>query len=128
MPLIDSDIKPRLHAYLGGIVRELKGTALGVNGTMDHVHMLIGLPPTVALSDVVRVTKANSSRWIHEQVGDKKFGWQSGYGAFSVSQSKAQTVLACIAHQEEHHRKFSFKEEVAAFLKKYGIEYDEHFL
>ncbi|HST50589.1 MAG TPA: IS200/IS605 family transposase [Pyrinomonadaceae bacterium] len=109
MPLIDSDINPRLHAYLGGIVRELKGTALSVNGTMDHVHMLIGLPPTVALSDVVRVTKANSSRWIHEQIVDKKFGWQSGYGAFSVSQSKAQTVLAYIAHQEAHHRKISFK-------------------
>jgi len=128
MPLIDSDIKTRLHAYLGGIVRELKGTALGVNGTMDHVHMLIGLPPTVALSDVVRVTKANSSRWIHEQVGDKKFGWQSGYGAFSVSPSQIAVVKGYIQKQEEHHRKRDFEQEFVSLLRHCGIEYDERFV
>ena len=128
MPLIDSDVKPRLHAYIGGIVRELKGTALGVNGTTDHVHLLVGLLPTVAISDAVRVIKANSSRWMREQVRVEKFGWQSGYGAFSVSQSNAQAVLAYISHQQEHHRKISFKEEFIAFLKKHDIQYDEHFL
>jgi len=128
MPLIDSDVKPRLHAYIGGIVRELKGTALSVNGTTDHVHLLVGLLPTVAISDAVRVIKANSSRWMREQVRVEKFGWQSGYGAFSVSQSNAQAVLAYISHQQEHHRKISFKEEFIAFLKKHDIQYDEHFL
>jgi putative transposase len=128
MPLINSDVRPQLHSYMGGIVRELKGTALGINGTTDHGHLLVGLPPAIALSDAVRVVKTNSSRRMHEQVGVAKFGWQSGYGAISVSQSNAQAVLAYIAHQEEHHRKVSFKEEFIAFLKKHDIQYDERFL
>jgi REP element-mobilizing transposase RayT len=113
---------------MGGILREMKGTALGVNGTTDHVHLLVGLPPTTALSDALRVMKTNSSRWMYERIGVTKFGWQSGYGAFSVSQSNVQTVLAYISHQEEHHRTVSFQEEFVAFLKRHGFQYDERFL
>jgi len=128
-PLIDAELKPKLLAYMGGILREMKGTALIINGTKDHVHLLIGLPPPLSLSEVMRVVKTNSSKWVHETRSSRAtFGWQSGYGAFSVSQSNVTTVSEYIAHQEEHHKRVSFKEEFLSFLKKHGIEYDERYI
>ena len=128
MPLIPSELKGQLHAYMGGIVREVGGKAYIVNGTTDHVHLLVSLPPALALSDAVRVLKANSSRWMRGEKKAGKFSWQPGYGAFSVSQSNMKAVAAYIEGQEEHHRKFSFRDEFVAFLKKNEIEFDEQFL
>jgi len=126
-PLIDAELRPNLHAYLGGIVRELNGTPLIINGTDDHVHLLVSLPPTISISDALRVLKTNSSKWVHD-TRRKAFGWQAGYGAFSVSQSNVHSVTQYIASQEEHHRKVLFKEEFVSFLKKHGVEYDERFI
>jgi REP element-mobilizing transposase RayT len=126
-PLIKDEMRAQLHAYLGGIVREMQGTAFIVNGTTDHVHLLISLPPSVALSDAMRVLKTNSSRWMNDEKR-VAFAWQAGYGAFSVSQSNAKAVSEYIARQEEHHRKISFREEFVAFLRKHEIEYDERYL
>ena len=100
-----------------------------INGTADHVHLLLRLPPTVSVSEAMRVLKTNSSRWIHEKWKSRRaFGWQIGYAAFSVSQSNASAVLQYIAAQEEHHRKVSFQQELVGFLKKHGIEYDERYI
>lgn len=129
LPLIDEELKPQLLPYLGGIVRELDGKAHIINGTADHVHLLIGLPPVVSVSEVMRVVKANSSRWVHEQSSAySRFGWQTGYGAFSVSQSNVAAVTKYIATQEEHHRKVSFQEEFIAYLKRHRIDYDERYI
>lgn len=128
-PLIDAESKADLIAYLGGIVRELNGKPLIINGTADHVHLLIQLPPTLPVSDAMRVIKTNSSRWVHQRWPVKKdFGWQGGYGAFSVSRSNVHQVIAYIQNQEEHHRKRSFQEELIAILKKHNIEYDERYI
>jgi REP element-mobilizing transposase RayT len=128
-PLIDAELKPKLFSYMGGIIREMRGTALIINGTTDHLHLLVGLPPTLSLSEAMRVLKTNSSKWVHEMSNARQtFGWQSGYGAFSVSQSNVLAVSEYIAHQEEHHRRVSFQEEFLSFLKKHGIEYDERFI
>lgn len=121
-PLIDAELKPKLFGYLGGIAREMKATALIIDGTKDHVHMLIGLPPSLSISDLLRVLKTNSSKWVHEKWTAKRaFGWQAGYGAFSVSQSNVAVVSEYIARQKEHHRRVSFQEEFLSFLKKHGI-------
>jgi putative transposase len=129
VPLIDAELKPHLLSYMGGIIRELHGTALTINGTADHIHLLIGLPPTLSISDAMRILKTNSSRWVHEKWrAHSAFGWQAGYGAFSVSQSNVLAVSEYIAHQEEHHRKVSFQEEFLTFMKKHGIEYDERYV
>lgn len=128
-PLIDADLKRHLHSYFGGIVRELGGRALMINGTTDHVHLLVSLPATLAVSELMRILKTNSSRWVHEKwPARKSFGWQTGYGAFSVSESNRKAVQQYIADQEAHHRKLSFEEEFLALIKKHGLEYDPRFV
>jgi putative transposase len=128
-PLIAADLKFDLLAYIGGIVRELKGEAMTANSMPDHVHLMLWLPPSVAVSDALRVVKTNSSRWVHEtRNGHRGFAWQTGYGAFSVSQSNAAAVVKYIREQEKHHRRISFQEEFIAFLKKNGIKYDERYV
>jgi hypothetical protein len=90
---------------------------------------LLSLPPTVALADVMRTQKANSSKWMHEQWPRREaFAWQAGYGAFSVSQSNLEAVRTYIANQEEHHKRVTFQEEFLAFLKRHGIAYDERYI
>jgi REP element-mobilizing transposase RayT len=126
-PCIDLELRSDLHAYLGGIVRELQGIAIIVNGTSDHVHALLKFPPTMAIADAIRVAKTNSSKWAHEQ-GRPKFRWQSGYAAFTVSESGTARVQAYIAGQEEHHRKKTFAEEYLEFLEKNHIAYDERYV
>jgi REP element-mobilizing transposase RayT len=128
LPLITPEIKPRLHAYLGGIVRSLDGIALAIDGPIDHVHLLIKTPASAALADVIRTVKANSSRWVHETFPRADFAWQTGYGAFSVSFSNVEQVRTYIANQEDHHKTISFQEEFVAFLKRHSIEYDERYI
>jgi putative transposase len=126
---IAADLGRLLFPYMGGIIRELNGTALAINGAADHVHLLLALPPNLALSEAMRVLKTNSSRWMHEQWPRRRaFAWQTGYGAFSVSRSNADQVCAYIADQEEHHRLVSFQKEFLAFLKRHGIAYDERYI
>ena len=125
--LIRDEIRPDLFAYLGGIVREMHGTALIVNGTADHVHMLVRIRPAQSTAEVVRVVKANSCRWVHEK-WKMKFAWQTGYGAFSVSQSAVSAVSRYIADQEKHHKTKTFQEEYVAFLKRNNVAYDERYL
>lgn len=127
--LITPEIRNDLFAYLGGIVRELGGTALLINGTGDHVHMLLRLPANLSVAECVRLMKANSSRWVHQRwPGRKDFAWQIGYGAFAVSTSNQNDVEAYIRSQPEHHKKISFRDEFVAFLRKNRIEFDERFV
>ncbi len=128
-PVIRADWRADLHAYLGGIVRELDGRALAINGTADHIHLLVSSHPNKAIADVVRILKSNSSRWVWgEMAGGKAFAWPTAYGAFSVSASSAAAVIRYIHSQEAHHRRVIFQEEYLQFLKKHGIEYDERYI
>ena len=128
-PLLTPDLRTRLFPYMGGIVRNLDGVALSINGVADHVHVLASLPATAALSDLVGKLKANSSKWVHETLPEHAtFRWQLGYAAFSVSSSQKETVLKYIAGQQEHHRAMSFQDELLAFLKRHEIEYDERYV
>jgi putative transposase len=126
-PLILAEFRDDLFAYLGGIIREMNGTALIVNGVVDHVHMLVRVRPNHSAAEIVRVVKTNSSRWVREKF-NRKFSWQTGYGVFSVSESNVVAVTKYIAGQEEHHKKHSFKEEYVAFLRKHRIVYDERYI
>src|SRR2546423_3679938 len=126
-PLITPEIRPDLFAYLGGIVRELRATAIIINGACDHVHALVRIRPAHSIAEIARIIKTNSSKWIHEK-GYREFAWQAGYGAFSVSESNIPAVTRYIAMQDEHHKKHSFQEEFLSFLKKNNVTYDERYI
>ena len=126
-PLITPELLPRLHRQLGALIRNDGSVALGIGGTEDHVHVLLRLPPKIALSDLLRNVKALSSRWARETSG-RAFAWQAGYGAFSVSESVAPEVLRYIADQREHHRTVSFQDEFRAFLRRHNMEFDERYV
>ncbi len=128
-PLITPAYQVRLYDYIGGTVRSLGGISLELNGTEDHLHLLAKLRPDRALSDVLRDLKSNASGWMHNVFPAlEDFSWQRGYGAFTVSQSNVEEVRQYIAHQKEHHRKVSFRDEFVQFLKVNGIEYDERYI
>ena len=128
-PSITTEIESDLHAYLGGIIRETGGVALAINGTADHIHILTRVPAKRPIADLVCLTKTNSSRWVHERWPElREFAWQTGYGAFSVSESGVGAVRDYIAHQQEHHKKQSFQEEFLMFLRKNKIAFDERYL
>ena len=128
-PLIVPEIKSELYSYLGGLTRELQGKAYGINGTSDHVHLLISLPPVVSISEALRFIKSNSSGWVHDRWPKRRaFSWQLGYGAFSVSKSSVPFVLKYIQNQETHHHRITFKEEFIDFLVKNEIDYDERYI
>ena len=128
-PVITLDYQPRLYDYIGGIIRELGGVSLGINGIEDHVHVVTKLRPDKALSDVLRVLKCNASGWMHDLFPSlAEFSWQRGYAAFTVSQSNVEDVRRYVAGQKEHHEKISFRDEFIGFLKENYIEYDERFV
>jgi putative transposase len=118
----------RVHAYLGGVVRSLDGVPLEIGGVKDHVHLLVGLNATHRVADVLRSIKGESSRWIHEELGERMFGWQEGYSAFTVSRSLLPTVRRYVQRQERHHRTRSFADEYRELLEKHEIEFDERYL
>ena len=121
-PSIDEALRERLWPYLGGIVRDLRGIPLAINGVSDHAHLLVVLPPTISVADFARMIKSNSSKWIHETFETRPhFEWQTGYAAFTVSESQHELVARYIAHQEEHHRTMTFADELAALLRRHGI-------
>ena len=119
MQLIRPDNQSRLWNYLAGIARNHGMHVLAVGGTENHVHILVVLPPDMALSDAVRALKANSSRWMRET--DRLFAWQEGYGAFSVSPSQLDKVKQYIANQRAHHATRSFEDEFLAMLQAANI-------
>ncbi|MGA9055188.1 MAG: IS200/IS605 family transposase [Terriglobia bacterium] len=128
-PLLDARIKTDLFSYMGGIISQLKGKPVLINGPSDHVHLLFVLPTTLSLADMMEKLKANSSKWAKaNSPHGSLFAWQEGYTAFSVSQSNLERVREYIAHQEEHHRKLTYQEEVLALLKKHGVEFDPRFV
>ena len=128
-PFLDSDLRDRLWPYLGGIAREDKMKALAVGGVTDHVHILISLPGTLSASKAIQLLKGNSSKWIHETFPKlASFGWQEGYGAFSIGISALEATTGYIRNQEEHHRTRTFREEFIMMIRKHGLEYEERML
>ncbi len=118
-----------LYGYLGGIARNKQATLIQAGGMLDHLHLLVSLPPTVTLSEMVNVFKSNSSRWIRTEMPRMNiFTWQEGYGAFSVSRSSEQTVANYIRQQKTHHRTRNFQQEFLDLLERHGIDYDPKYL
>jgi len=125
MPLIHDEFRGRLLEYISGVTRNEFGRVLKIGGMPDHLHALVSLKSDVSMAKATRKCKSLSSGWIHETFpGNDAFAWQSGYGAFSVSQSNADEVTAYIERQTDHHRTMTFQDEFVAFLKRYNVPYD----
>lgn len=128
-PYLTDEIRSDAHAYVGGILRELKAVPIAVGGTSDHLHLLTRLPANLALAECIRVVKTNSSRWIKERwPKSSAFAWQAGYGAFSVSESNRLAVIQYIHNQAHHHQRSSFEDELLALLRRHGVDFDERYL
>jgi len=127
--LISEKYREKLEKYICGIISNKKSKPLAIYCNPDHTHILIGLHPSISISDMARVVKTNSSKWINEErwiAG--KFNWQEGFGAFTYSKSQIDAVVKYTLNQPRHHKKTSFKEEYINFLKKFEIDYNEKYL
>ena len=128
-PWLTIDIEQRVWEYVGGIARKHRMTALQVSGVDDHIHALVTAPATIAPSQIAQYLKGDSSNLMHREFPSlRNFGWQDGYGAFSVSKSGIPELIRYIQNQHEHHSKMTFQEEYLRLLKKHGVEYDERYL
>ncbi|NGP77911.1 IS200/IS605 family transposase [Balneolaceae bacterium YR4-1] len=127
--LIKDPWKEELYRYITGIVQNHSHKVLQINGMPDHIHILIGMRPAQSISDLIKIVKQDSSKWINKKgYSGHKFSWQSGYGAFSYSKSQLPRVIKYIQKQEKHHRKLSFQEEYLNLLNSHGIKYDERYV
>ena len=128
-PIISDQYRERLYAYIGGIIRNEGAEPLALGGTADHIHFVAKIKSNQSLSDLVRKIKANSSKWINENnLTKEKFAWQNGYGGFSVSASQIEKVRSYIENQADHHKKKTFKDELAEILAKHGVDFDPKYL
>jgi len=128
-PWLDKEIRPRMHAYLATICRDLGGEAYRVGGVSDHVHIVTTLPRTLSQADLIEHVKTTSSKWIKGLA--PKYGgfhWQRGYADFSVSPSQLGPVLDYVSAQEDHHRTCTFQDEYREFLQKHAIVFDERYV
>ncbi len=129
LSLITPEFKEDLYKYITGIVRNQGQKLISINGMPDHVHILIGLKPAMALADLVREIKADSSNFINRNKWVRgKFSWQEGYGAFSYGHSQLSTIIRYIQNQEKHHSRRSFKDEYLTLLRKFDIAFDDKYV
>ncbi|MES2808935.1 MAG: IS200/IS605 family transposase [Bacteroidota bacterium] len=127
--VIAKDLQPTVFGMIGNLINETGCKTLTVNGVEDHIHCLIGIKPSVSVSDLMQTVKAKSSKYINDNsLTSQRFEWQEGYGVFSYGQSQIENVYKYIQNQEEHHKKQSFKEEYLEFLHKFNVAYDEQFI
>jgi REP-associated tyrosine transposase len=127
--LITPNFKEDLYKYITGIVKNQRQKLIAINGMPDHVHILIGLKPAMALADLVREIKADSTNFINEQkLVRGRFNWQEGYGAFSYGHSQLDRIIRYIQNQERHHARRSFKDEYMALLRKFDIAFDDRYV
>ena len=127
--LINSQWKDELYKYMTGIIQNYEQKVLQINGMPDHIHILFGMRPTKALSELMKQLKQDSSRWLNEKyLLREKFSWQAGYGAFSYSKSDVHNVIKYIQNQELHHKTITFEAEYRKLLDGFNIEYDERYI
>jgi putative transposase len=127
--LIRPERKEELHKYITGIVTRQGQKLLAVHCMPDHTHVLIGLKPNIALSDLVGDIKTGTTNHINENKWmPGRFSWQEGFGAFSYSHSQLDDVIAYIRNQEKHHANKSFREEYLSLLEKFKVPHDERYI
>jgi REP element-mobilizing transposase RayT len=127
--LIPPELSADVHAYLAATFRELGSDAYRAFGTDNHVHVACTLPRTIAVAELLKQVKASSSGWLKKKDPRcRKFAWQGGYGAFSISRSQLPQLVRYIETQIEHHQRQSYEDELRGLLKRYEADYNETYL
>jgi len=126
--LVTQEQKKEVEKYIGGIINSLKSKPLAIYCNPDHIHILVGLHPSISISELVKRIKTSSNVFIKEKFNNKNFSWQDGYGAFSYSRSQIDSVIKYINNQQEHHKKRTFRVEYIDILQKAKINYDDKYL
>jgi len=127
--LIKHDFKEELYKYITGIVRNQGQKLITINGMPDHIHILIGLRPAMALADLVKEIKTDSTKFVNKRRFVRgRFSWQEGYGAFSYGHSQLDTIIRYIQNQERHHQRQSFRDEYMTLLRKFDIAFEEKYV
>jgi len=127
--LITPEVEADLFAYMGGILKNHQSRLLDAGGTDDHVHLLVSQSKNIALASLLKEVKGDSSSWIKSQGRQfRNFHWQDGYGAFSFAYRDLSALKQYVSSQKEHHRKWTFKNELIFMLEESGLEYDERYL
>jgi putative transposase len=127
--LLQQPWREEVFKYISGIISAKGQKPIIVNGVADHVHVFVGLKPSMGISELVQSIKNNSSKFINDQKLVKgRFEWQEGYGVFSYAQSQVDQVYQYILNQEEHHKRRTFQEEYVDLLRKFQVAYEERFL
>lgn len=128
LPQLNAQLRSELFPIMGGILNDLKAHPDTMNGVDDHVHLLVKIPTTVTIADLVRHLKGDSSRKLNDNAGKQVLKWQEKYGAFTVSPGDVERVRAYIRNQDHHHQKTTFQAEFLGILNDLGIAYDERYL
>jgi REP element-mobilizing transposase RayT len=127
--MIDVVWKEELCAVIGNLINETGCTNYIVNGVEDHIHCFFALKPSISVSEVMKIAKSKSSKWINENnLTTQHFEWQVGYGAFSYTAAHKDNVYKYVKNQEEHHRTIKFYDEYIELLKQNQIPYEEQYL
>src|SRR5690606_31677876 len=127
--LIKNEWKDEMYKYITGIIQNHEHKVLQINGMPDHVHILFGMRPTQSLSDLMKLVKQDSSKWINsKKFVNGKFSWQAGFGAFSYSKQEVPNVINYIKNQEQHHKTITFQDEYLQLLKEFNMDYDDRFI
>lgn len=126
---LSKDLRERLYPYICGIAKQNNFKIIAINGTDNHLHILLSLRPDLSVSKAVQLIKGGSSKWLHDNFSSLNiFSWQEGYGAFTVSASQADIIKQYITNQEQHHKKMNFQEEYLEFLKRNKIDFEPKYL
>ena len=128
-PWLELDVRPRMHAYLATVCRDLGAELVRIGGVADHVHIVTTLPRTVSQAQLIEEIKKASSKWIKTlDARYRGFFWQRGYGAFSVGPSQLDTVVQYVEAQQGHHRTRTFQEEYRELLRRHGVDFDDRYV
>ncbi len=127
LPWVTAELEPELHAYIGGIIGNKSGQMIEIGGIEDHLHILAGFHQSRSVAGMVGAIKSNSSSFGKEIASNPSFSWQSGYAAFTVSESQVPKVKRYIQCQKRHHRKMTFEDEIRQLCRRHGIKLDESF-
>ena len=121
-PLIKPEIEQKVYEFMREQLKQIGCPVRIINGMPDHVHCLFLLNPQKSVTEIVKQVKGSTSHFINEQnLIPQKFAWQTGYAAYSVSESQQEKVFQYIKTQKQHHSLKTFQQEFDEFLKAYSL-------